>query len=490
MSATNASAARARLESWKEIAAFFDRDERTVNRWEKELALPIHRYPGAKGRVYAYTAELTAWLAASRHAGLVVARGDVVSQATPASHGLTVIKRESVPAGSSPEARISSAGGSHRASRLIVASILGISTVALALLFRAGASPDSQTASHALAPSRKASPGTIVLASTPYHDPQAEQFYLEGRYYWSKRTPDDLNRALDYFTQAVVHDSNYAEAYVGLADCYNLLREYSLMPAAEAYSRALAAARKAVQLDDRSSDAHASLAFASFFGVWDLAAGEEEFRRAIDLNSNNADAHHWYANALLALRRLPEALAEIDRAQTLDPASSAILADKGNILMVAGRTDEARRLLVQMEKRDPVFRSPHLYLKNIYLRTGNYPDFISELRQDAMLLHDASALGIANAAEKGFAAGGARGMFEAMLQVQKKLYAQHSIPPTSLAETFALLGNNEQALRYLSAAYEQRDGVLLFVEIYPEFNRLQDDATYRELLAKMNLPSS
>jgi tetratricopeptide (TPR) repeat protein len=103
-----------------------------------------------------------------------------------------------------------------------------------------------------------ASRPTVRTGTNPA--PEAEDFYLKGRYYWSKRTPDDLNRAVDYFTQAIVHDPNYAQAYVGLADCYNLLREYTAMPASEAYPRAFAAAKKAVELDDQSSEAHASLA--------------------------------------------------------------------------------------------------------------------------------------------------------------------------------------------------------------------------------------
>ncbi|MGA7927824.1 MAG: hypothetical protein WCA20_17785, partial [Candidatus Sulfotelmatobacter sp.] len=226
----------------------------------------------------------------------------------------------------------------------------------------------------------------------------------------------------------------------------------------------------------------------SFFGMWDVATGEREFRRAIDLNPNNSVAHHWYANGLLALHRLPEALEEIDRAQALDPASSSILADKGNILLVAGRTDEALSLLTQMENREPAFRSPHLYLKILYLRSRDYPNFLSELRKDALLVHDDSALAIANAAGKGFAAGGTQGMLEAMLQVQQKLYLQHSLPSTDLAQTYALLGNKSEALRYLTSAYEQRDGSLLFVEIYPEFDSLREQPAYRDLIARMNLP--
>jgi len=327
-----------------------------------------------------------------------------------------------------------------------------------------------------------------VQASTPSHDPQAEQLYLQGRYYWNKRTPDDLNKSLDYFMQAVVHDPNYSQAYVGMADCYNLMREYTLMPSSEAYPRALAAAKKAVELDDQSSEAHASLAFVSFFGMWDIVTGEREFRRAIDLNPNNPAPHHWYANALLALHRFPEALVEIDRAQALDPASTSILADKGNILLIAGRRDEALGLLKQMENREPAFRSPHLYLKYAYLRNHDYLNFLAELRKDALLVHDDSALAVATAAEKGFAAGGAHGMFKGMLQVQKKLYVEHSFPPSDLALTLGLLGDKTEALRYLKTAYEQRDSTLLFVEVYPEFDSLHGEPAYRDLLARMNLP--
>ncbi|MGA8149722.1 MAG: hypothetical protein WB952_02000 [Terriglobales bacterium] len=472
MPPSNPSIGRTRLDSWKEIAAFLGRDERTVNRWEKDLGLPVHRLPGARGRVYAYTEELTAWLAAPRNAGAASPERDSATQTGMGASGLTVI-----------------AGGHNRTTNGLAASVIvGIGAIALLLLFHANSNFDSNNAGPAASQSRQTSPGGVVLASTPSHDPEAEQLYLKGRYYWNKRTPDDLNRALDYFMQAVVHDPNYSQAYVGLADCYNLMREYTLMPSSEAYPRALAAAKKAVELDDRSSSAHASLAFASFFGMWDVATGEREFRRAIDLNPSNPTPHHWYANALLALHRLPEAQMEIDRAQQLDPASSAILADKGNILYSVGRRDEALTLLKQMESRDPAFRSPHLYLKDVYLRNHDYPDFLAELRKDALLVQDDSALAIATAAEKGLAADGARGMLEAMLQVQKKLYAQHSLAPTALAQTCALLGRDDEALSYLRAAYEQRDSSLFFVETYPEFDDLHNQRAYRDLLARMNLP--
>ncbi len=318
--------------------------------------------------------------------------------------------------------------------------------------------------------------------------PEARDLYLQGRYYWSKRTPEDLNKAVDFFTQSIVHDPSYAPAYVGLADSYNLLREYSAMPASEAYPRALAAAKKAVELDDNSSEAHASLAFVSFFGMWDFADGEREFRRAIALDPNNARAHHWSANALLALHRLPEALAEIEHAQALDPSSGSILADKGNILFVSGREDEGIALLEAIAKHDPSFRSPHRYLRDFYFRNQDYPRFLNELRSDAAAAHDDAALAVAKAADEGFAAHGADGMLTGMLQAQEKLYAQQLVGPTDLARTLTALGRKGKALRYLDLAYQQRDGALLFIEAFREFAPLRAEPAYRDMLARMNLP--
>ena len=492
MSAISPTPSGKRLDSWKEIAAFFGRDERTVSRWEKEQGLPVHRLPGTKGRVYAYTDELTAWSAAPRNALAAVAEERSAAQPDAEAVGLTVVagRREvSEPAEVEDPTVAESAPDFHRTNvRVLTAVILGLGAIALVFFPLSTSRRFRSAGPTALQPRQSQPVSDAVLASTRSHDPEAEQLYLKGRYYWSKRTPDDLNKALDYFMQAVVHDPNYSQAYVGLADCYNLMREYTLMPSTEAYPRALAAAKKAVELDDQSSEAHASLAFVSFFGMWDIAAGEREFRRAIDLNPKNPAPHHWYANYLLALHRYPEALTEIDQAESLDPASSAILADRGNILWATGRHTEALSSLKQMEARDPGFRSVHLYLEYAYLRERDYPNFLAELRKNAALVHDASALESATAAEKGFAAGGARGMFDAMLRVQKKLYLQHSVSPITIATTYALVGNKAETLRCLQSAYEQRDGSLLFVETYPEFDNLHDEPAYRDLLAGMNLP--
>ncbi|MGB8010573.1 MAG: winged helix-turn-helix domain-containing protein [Terriglobales bacterium] len=268
-------------------------------------------------------------------------------------------------------------------------------------------------------------------AALPQHaaNREAEEFYLKGRYYWEKRTPDSLNRAVDSFTQSLIHDPSYAPAYVGLADCYNLLREYTVMPSSEAFPRALAAAKKAVELAPESSEAHASLAFVSYFGMWDTVTADREFRQAIALNPNNAAAHHWYATYLASCRRFPESLAEIDRAQALEPASKSVLADKGSILFDAGRLQDAIALLKQMEESEPDFISPHRYLKVIYLETADYPRYLVEARSEATLMHDSAALAVVEATEKGFAARGGKGLLDALRRQQTKLYERGQSSP-------------------------------------------------------------
>jgi len=331
------------------------------------------------------------------------------------------------------------------------------------------------------------SPHSAANAGLHPANQEAKDLYLQGRYYWNKRTPDDLQKAVDYFTQAIVHDPGYSDAYVGLADCYNLLREYSAMKSSEAYPRALAAARKAVELDDKSSQARASLAFVSFWGMWDAATADREFRRAIELDPNNANAHHWYSPVLETMGRYTEALTEIERAQALDPTSKSVLADKGIILYEAGRRQEALDLLRQMEKAEPEFVSPPRYLGRIYLEMGDYPNYLVELRKSAVLIHDSAALVVASAAERGYAAGGAHAMFEYMRNEQQKLYDQGKFSSLGLAGTCALEGNKRDALKYLKIAYDQHEDDVVGIAGNGLFDNLHDDPEMQRILAGVNI---
>ena len=336
--------------------------------------------------------------------------------------------------------------------------------------------------------SAKSSPaGARTLHQAANHE--AEDFYLKGRFYWNKRTPESLNQALDAFTQAIAHDPNYSDAYVGLADCYNLLREFSALPANEAYFKAFAAAKKAVELDPQSSEAHASLAFVTFFGMWDAADAEKEFRRAVELDPNNAKAHHWYATFLHSLSRHQQALTEIELARKLSPDSPSILADKGTLLWADGHHEQALQLLKQLEATDPDFLSPHRYLRFEYLETGDYPNYILELKKDAVLTHDAAQSSVADAAATGLAQGGERGMLEAELSQQRKLYAQGKLSAYWVAQTEARLGNKREAFKYLALSAQSHEDLMVNLSSDPSFASLHDDTNYQLLFAKIGLPA-
>jgi Tfp pilus assembly protein PilF len=444
-----------RLDSWKEIAAFFGRDERTVRRWEKDNALPVHRVPGgAKARVFAYENELRVWLSAP----------PPVDPAKEATEPTVVSPLEAQSTHPSPDP-------------IPVARW----PLVLALCVLMGGIVFAYHSKHRFAANASVAVPSPPTDSSRSRQLEAHNFYLKGRYYWNKRTPDSLNKAIDYFTQAIVRDPNYAQAYVGLADTYNLLREYSGMPDSEAFPRALAAARKAVELDERSSEAHASLAFSLFYGNWDVANADKEFRRAIELDPSNAVARHWYATYLMTVHRLPESITEIERAQTLDPSSISILADKGLILLQAGRNDESVALLRQLEASEPNFLSPHRYLKQYYLDHADYQDFLVESKAVASLTQNKAALAIAEAAEEGYLTGGATEMFESILLAQKRLYDQGLVTAFDLAHTYARVGNREETMRLLNAAFDQHDVSLFFLATTPEFEALHSDPAYRSL---------
>ena len=458
MNQLSQSAADRRLDSWKEIAAFFGRNERTVRRWATSQAMPVHRIPGAaKGRIFAFESELREWLVVS----------GTLEQPNRLQDSQSELTREE-------DKRSGSRLTKKRLAALFVCATLAVAIFVFRGALRFLVHP-AVTSGPAAKKSNSISPETS----------QAEDLYMQGRYYWNRRTPDDLNRAVDYFTQAIVRDPNYANAYVGLADSYNLLREYSAMPPSEAYPRALAAAKKAVELDDSSADAHLSLAFATFYWSWDSVGAEREFKRALELNPDDARAHHWYATFLLSSRRFPEALTQIEKAQNLDPSSVAILADKAEILQEAHQIPAAVDLLKQIEAADPSFTSAHRYMAEIYLARKDYPDYLKEWRRTATLLRDQNEMEVEGAAEKGFSTAGYDGMLKGMLRVQKRLNGQGAVPDYSLATTYARLGDKKDSLQYLRAAYEKHDSSLLFLLSEPAFDNLRGVPEFDDLVVRV-----
>jgi len=325
-----------------------------------------------------------------------------------------------------------------------------------------------------------------ALKSVKVVNPTAYESYLKGRYFWNKRTADGLKVALAYFKQAVEEDPNYAQAYSGLADTYALLGDwqYAVMTPKEAFPKAKAAAIKALELDGGLGEAHNSLAFVLDGFDWDLDSGGKEFRRAIELSPGYATGHHWYAWHLSLLGRYDEAIAEMRKAENLDPLSLIINADLAELLVLAHSYDESIRQSRKTIEMDPNFALAHNQLGQAYLQKQMYDEAVAEMQQ-AVQLSGGSPTCIANLA-RAYALSGKRNEALELLSGLKQR-SNHSYSNASeIAVIYASLGDPDQAMNWLEKGYEERfnPGVLL----RPGFDPLRSDSRFQNLVHRIGLP--
>jgi tetratricopeptide (TPR) repeat protein len=448
---------------------------------------------GGRASVYAYTAELDEWLKSTKAresvAALEAAQEDAVpGESSGAAFGAadaSAMANSRVPEASAPQSVL-------RRNWLLAFCGLLLACVAGTAVYSVGLRTTGQRLSQAFqglfANNRSQFEPAASIAVSDSEKSQARGLYMKGRYEWNQRTPDSLNRALDYFTQAIVHDPGYAQAYVGMADTYDLLREYSTMPDSEAYARAIAAARKAVELDDSLAEAHRALAFAEWWGNWDFVDGEKEFRRAIELNPKDPAARKWYANVLAIQGRFPESLEENDKAQELDPTSHSILADRGLMLFNAGRKDEAIALLKEVERSAPEFLSPHYYLMIISFQLRDYPSYLEEGNKTAEAENDPVLKDIVASARAGYERDGERGLLNDLYVKQKKYYEAGKLLGTMVAETCILMGKKQEALQLLEEAYNRHESYVLACLSQPDLLTLGNEPRYKALVKKINFP--
>jgi tetratricopeptide (TPR) repeat protein len=309
---------------------------------------------------------------------------------------------------------------------------------------------------------------------------------LKGRFMWNKLSDKGFTKAVEYFQQAIEKDPTYAPAYVGLADCYWKLADFGFLPPAEAIPKSKAAVERALALDDTLSEAHATRGDLAVLVDWDWQVAEREYRRALDLNPNNATIHAWYGCFLMGMNRRDEALAEIRTAQTMDPISLDTNLIAAMVLYSARQYDQA---IVQSRKMCELYpddsAGPY-WLATSYEQKGMYPEAVENYLR-VKTLEGASKEQVA-ALRHSYLKSGMRGYRDKELELieagSKTIYSYAG----EIARNYAMLGDKERAFQWLEKAYKLHDTSLVGLKIDPRFDNLRRDPRYEDLLRRVGFP--
>lgn len=516
------------LDSWKEIAVYFGREVRTVQLWEREEALPVHRHlHKARGTVHAFRSELEAWKL-SRHSCVsrtrettsvvVIPFENQTSGCLPSSFALGLVEDLVTNLGSIQSERVVVVArpprmpqsgtqrdlqrwarsckanyilsGSVRQSKdrvRVCAQLIRASN--MTYVWAAGfENPEADMITVQKDIASRITRGLIqaLLLRSNFSAPSvgsAFEAYLRGRFFWNKRTATDVNRAVLYFEQAVGANPNCGLAYAGLADSYNLLGFYGELAPEEARCFARSAANRALQIDHGLAEAHASLA-ETFFGFeWDATAAEREFKRAIELDPAYATAHHWYGNFLSALGRHEEAIAEVQQARQLDPLSLVINVWLGVVLHYASKYDKAIQQYQRALDLDPNFPMAHAYLGLAYEQTRRFDQAIAAYQKalslsdghvtiKAMLGHTYAVCGMAEEARQ-------------ILRELEALSGRTHFCLTNVALIYNGLGERNNALNCFERSYEERCPGMLGLQIEPRLSSLRSEPRFQRLMRRV-----
>jgi tetratricopeptide (TPR) repeat protein len=312
---------------------------------------------------------------------------------------------------------------------------------------------------------------------------EAHDLCLKGRHFWAKRTAVAVEKAIRCFEQAIEREPAYAKAYAGLADCYAILSHYSRLPPRTTMPKAKAAAQRALQIDRTLVEAHTSLAVVRMLYDWDWPAAEAEFEKALRPGHSYPTAHHWYGMYLVARGRFDEGIAQVERAQQLDPLSLAINTDLGLVLYLARRYDEAVRQYQATMELEPHFSDARTGLLMAYNEMGMFHEPISEfLRPPETLSREAAAR-----LEEAFVRSGVTGYWRAYLELSDAPGSEMWTSPYVKARLHAAVGDKSRALAWLGKAYQERDGGLSLLKVDPGLDSLRDLPRFRAILDRIGL---
>ena len=316
---------------------------------------------------------------------------------------------------------------------------------------------------------------------------EAYNFYLKGRYYWNKRTGENLKTAIGCFQNAIAKDPVFALAWSGLADCHVLTSDYTPPTAPnDSYPKAREAAQKARELDGALAEAYTTLAYVKFQYDWDWAGAERDFRKALQLNPGYATAHQWYALYLTAIGRPDEALAELKKAQELDPVSLIIQTNIARVYLFSRRYDQAIEQSRAAFALDPYFPVAHAFAGRAYTAKSMCSEAIGEYQTSLRLQmgynHDViSFLGYT------YARCGKKAEAQERLNELVELSKRGYLPAGAMAIVYVGLGDRDRAFHWLTKSVEERGVNLPFLEVEPLFDPIRSDPRFRDLLRRVNL---
>jgi TolB-like protein/Tfp pilus assembly protein PilF/tRNA A-37 threonylcarbamoyl transferase component Bud32 len=315
---------------------------------------------------------------------------------------------------------------------------------------------------------------------------EAYQLYLKGRYYWNKRTPDGIQKAIEYFQEAIEKDPSYALAYAGLADCYHV--PANPLPPRQRMPQAKAAAMKALQLDDTLVEAHSTLARVLFAYDWDWSGAEKEFKRAIELNPRYSPAHQWYGGYLSATGRFREADAEKKRAQELEPLSLVINFEVGLAFYLSRNYEQAIDQFQKTLELDANFPPPHTYLPAAYEQKGMFEEAIAGFQRALTVTKGADKILAMASLGHVYAVSGRKTEVRKILAELQRLSEHSYVPAHDMALVYAGLGQKDNAFAWLDKAYEEHSFNLSHLKVEPRFDPLRSDPRFADLLRRIGLP--
>ena len=318
-------------------------------------------------------------------------------------------------------------------------------------------------------------------------NPEAYQLYLKGRYCWEKRNQESLEKAKDYFNQAIERDPNYATAYAGLAAYYFVVSDYAPVPNSEAMPKSQAAAEKALQLDDTLAEPHAVLG-----GIHEAAfeweAAEREFRRALELNPNDANTHNWYAFFLSQMGRSKEAITQAKKAVELEPLNLKYGDTLAAVYRDAGEFDLCLAQYKKTLDMDPNYTSAVRNLSLTYQALHKYDLWLEGWQKAATINSDREDFAIAQEAAHVYPKSGYPAAMRRIIEMQLQLAKRRYVDPADIGFNYAELGEKDEAFAWLDKAYAEKSNLLAWVKVIPLMNGLRSDPRYAALLKKIGLP--